>query len=79
MTHDELEAAARRVYAAQPTYVQIETTHNRYRTGDLLHSINKRSSTEWKTESWEETGENSRNHCRRIAAAALNVEEPPHG
>ena len=64
---DELEAAAKRVYAVMPVMVRVCVPST---------ATNVRYTREWQAEPWDDTDEDYRDHCRRIAAAALNVEEP---
>lgn len=64
---DELEAAAKRVYAVIPVmfHVRVPST-----------ATNVRYTREWRAEPWDEVDDDYRDHCRRLAAAALGVEEP---
>lgn len=68
MTSEDIEAAAKRVYAVIPVMIQVRVPST---------ATNVLYTKEWKGEPWEDTDEDYRNHCRRIAAAALNVEEKP--
>lgn len=66
MKTDDIEVAAKRVYTIIPVMVQVRVPST---------ATNVRYTKEWQAEPWEDADEDYRNHCRRIAAAALNVEE----
>lgn len=66
MKTDELEAAAKRVYAIMPVMALIKVPST---------ATNVRYTKEWRPDPWSEIDNDYRDYCRRIAAAALNTEE----
>lgn len=67
---DELEAAAKRVYAVIPAIGEWRIRRLGEQDELLKYKILRCEIP------WDETEEDYRDHCRRLAAAALGVEEP---
>lgn len=67
MTIDDIEAAAKRMYAVIPQ-MGLTWKYTKDAAPDLVHE------TTYLPLPWEHVAERYRNHCRRIGDAALNVE-----